>query len=255
MAEETTPPTAPTRRRSSSSSPENSGGGAKILSAILAIIVGGLAFALYQRNTSGTARSGADAKTISSLSNQVTELRTKLALEHSNLEVAQSNHLSVLSRRTADLMTASNRLVQTALLLDRAREETRLAQMEIPARVAALATVEAQRDELQRQAALIPELQRTVAGLKEKLQQAQFAQAGLEETLGRARASQAELERKLEDPAFLRLQARRAEEAAEMRQRTAAGQRVRVSDPRVRLDLQPDGTIRPAVTARTTPRP
>lgn len=255
MAEETTTPATSTRRRSAPAATENSGAGTKILAAVLAIVVAGLGFAQYKRNTSAATQSEADARTIGSLSNQVTELRTKLALEHSNLEVARSNQQAHLGRRTAELITASNRLVQTSLLLAHAREETQAAQAQLPAKAAAFATLEAQQDELQRQAALIPGLQRGITVMKDQLQQSQFAQAALEESLGRARASQADLERKFEDPAFLRLQARRADEAAEMRQRTAAGQRVRVSDPRVRLDLQPDGTIRPAVTARTTPRP
>jgi hypothetical protein len=59
----------------------------------------------------------------------------------------------------------------------------------------------------------------------------------------------AELDRKLQDLAFLRLQAKRVAESAEIRQRTAAGQRINNYDRRVRLELQPDGTVQPAVTA------
>lgn len=241
--------TEPTRRRAAAEA-ESTGSGAKILAIVLALFVAGLAFALYKRNATANEQVEADAKTCNSLSNQVTELRTKLALAHSNLELAQSNHLALLSRRTAELNLTSNRLVQTGLLLDRAREETRIAQADIPSQAVTVANLKAERDELQRQAAQIPGLRNEIAEFKVQVHQGRFAVAALEETLGGVRAGKAELERKLEDPAFLHTQARRAEEAAALRQRIAAGQSIRVTDRRVRLELQPDGTVRPAHAAR-----
>ena len=250
MSEEINAPEAGSGRRRTANKPEESSGGAfKVIAIILALVAAGLGYALYQKGAHSGAQADADAKTIGSLSNQVSELRTKLALERSNLEVAQSNHQALIHRRIAELNVTSNRLVQTTLLLDRAREETHMAQSQLPAQAAAIATLEARRDELQREVALIPGLQREIAEWKGKFQQAQFSQAALQETLGRALTEKAGLERKLEDPAFLRLQARRADEAIELRQRAAANQRINPKDPRVRLDLQPDGTVRPALTA------
>lgn len=250
MSEEINAPEAGAgRRRTTNKAPESTGGAFKIIAILLALVAAGLGYALYQKGAHSGAQADADAKTIGSLSNQVGELRTKLALEHSNLEVAQSNHQALIHRRTAELNVTSNRLVQTTLLLDRAREETHIAQSQLPAQAAAVATLEARRDELQRELAVIPGLQREVAEWKKKSQDSQFSQAALQETLGRALTEKAGLERKMEDPAFLRLQARRADEAIELRQRAAANQRINPTDPRVRLDLQPDGTIRPALTA------
>jgi len=180
---------------------------------------------------------------MNSLSNQVTELRTKLALEHSDLEFARSNHLASLQRRTAELMMTSNRLVQTTLLLDHARVETHIAQSEAITHAAALATAVAQRDEWERQASVVPAMRSEVADLRERLQHAQFIRASIEEALGQARTAKADLERKLEDPSFLRVQARHAEDAAEVRRRVAANERVRVTDSHARLSLQPDGTV------------
>jgi hypothetical protein len=247
MSEESVPSAAETaRRRPAASSSESSGGGAKVLAAVLVVAVVGLAFALYKRNASAGEQSAADAKLMHSLSNQVAELSTKLALERGNLEVAQSNQQALLYRRTTELVTTSNRLVQTGVLLDHLREEARIAQAAIATRAADLATVEAHRDDLLREAAVIPALRREVAELKDKLQQRQFAHASLQETLGQVRSERAELERKLEDPAFLKLQARRAEEAAELYRQAAAGRRIRTADKRLPLELQPDGTVRPA---------
>ena len=254
MPEETTSSSAePGRRRPAPASSENSGGGLKTVAVILAVVVAGLAFALYKRNSSAGVQSEADAKAIGSLSNQVTELRTKLALEHSNLQLAASNHQALLHRRTAELTATSNSFAKASLSLDVAREETRIAQAELSAKAGALAALEAQRVEWQLQAEAMLGLQLESGELKERLQQLQFAHAALQETLGRVRLDQTELERKLEDPAFLRLQARRAEDAAELRRRTAANQRIRSTDPRVQLDLQPDGSVRPAIIA-TEPR-
>ena len=255
MPEEIIPPAAqPGRRRPASTSSEHSGGGLKVVAAILAVLVAGLAFALYKRNSSAGVQSETDAKVIGSLSNQVTELRTKLALEHSNLQLTISNHQAQLSRRSAEVAATSNRLVKVGLSLDQSREETHAAQAEISAKAAALATLEAQRDEGQRQVEVMRALQLESAELKERLRQSQFAHAALQETLGRVRLDQADLERKLEDPAFLRLQVRRVEDAAELRRRTAANQRIRSTDPRVQLHLQPDGTVRPALTASAPPK-
>jgi hypothetical protein len=250
MSEEINAPAAESgRRRTTNKAPESTGGAFKIIAIILALVAAGLGYALYQKGAHSGAQADADAKTIGSLSNQVSVLTTKLALERSNLEVAQSNHQALIHRRTAELNVTSNRLVQTTLLLDRAREETHMAQSQLPAQAAAIATLEARREDLQREAALIPGLQREAAEWKGKFQESQFSQAALQESLGRALAEKAGLERKLEDPAFLRLQARRADEAIELRQRAAANQRINPKDSRIRLDLQPDGTIRPALTA------
>jgi hypothetical protein len=242
MSEEINAPAAETgRRRTTNKAPESTGGAFKIIAILLALVAAGLGYALYQAD--------ADAKTIGSLSNQVSVLTTKLALERSNIEVAQSNHQALIHRRTAELNVTSNRLVQTTLLLDRAREETHIAQSQLPAQAAAIATLEARREELQREVALIPGLQLEATEWKKKFQESQFSQAALQETLGRALTEKAGLERKMEDPAFLRLQARRADEAIELRQRAAANQRINPTDPRIRLDLQPDGSVRPDLTA------
>lgn len=253
MPEETISSAAESARRRSAVSSESSGGGIKVLAAVLAVVVAALGFALYKGRASADLQSEADAKTIGTLSNQVAELRTKLALEHSNVELVQSNQQAQVLRRTAELITTSNRLVQTSLLFDHAREATRAAQADIATRAADSATVEAHRDELIRESAVIPGLRHEVADLKERLQQAQFAQAALQERLGKVSAEKAGLERRLEDSAFLKLQARRADEAAELRQRTAANQRIRTTDPRVHLEFQPDGTVRAASAAGSPP--
>jgi hypothetical protein len=256
MPEETSPTqpaVEPRGRRSSRQAPEESGG-SKTLVIILLVLIAGLGFALFKRNSSAGTQSEKDAGTISMLTSNVAELRTKLVLEHGNAAVAQTNHQAVLDRRTAELLTASNRLVQTSLLLARAQEEMHAAQAELPAKAVAIAALEAQRDELQRQAATIPALQREVVDSKEKLNQVYLAQATLYDTLGRVRLEVADLERKLHDPLFLRFQERRVLEEAEIRQKAAAKERINTSDPRVRLELQPDGTVRPAIAASAQPR-
>ena len=250
MSEDTNPPAAESgRRRSVAATPAHSGGGAKVLAAVLAVLVAVLAFALYKGGSSAGAKAEADAKSIGLLSNQVSELRTKLALEHSNLQLAQSNHQALVKRSTAERTATSNRLAKTSLSLEQAREETRAAQAEISGQATALAALVAQRDEAQRQAEATRVLAREAAELKEGLQQSQFAHAALQESLGRVSLDKADLERRMDDPAFLRAQARRAEEAAELRRRNATHQRIRTADPRVPLVLQPDGTVRPAFTA------
>jgi hypothetical protein len=250
MPEETSAP-IPTRRRNQ---PEESGGGGKILSIILIVLVLGLGFALFKRNGSATAQGEKDALTISNLTASINELKTKVVLEQGNAGVSQSNHLAVLDRRTAELVMTSNRLVQTALLLSNAQHQAQSAQMDLQTKAAAHAALEAERDDLLLRLEPIPSLFKEISDLKQRQTQAMFERDQNAEALGRARLEKADLERKLEDPLFLRLQERRVLESAEMRQRAAAGQRIDASDPRVRLELQPDGTVRSTVTASAAPK-
>ena len=241
-------------RKSSRGSSDASDGGSKTILIVAAVLIVVLAFVLYRRNSSANAQAEADAKAMASLSNDVTILRTKLALEVSTAGVAQSNHQATLDHRTAEFLTLSNRLGQISLLLEQAQQSKQAAQNELADKTAAMATVEAQQEEMRRQITTIPELQREAAELNARLYQASGAQASLNETLGRTRLELADLHRQLQDPNFLRLQEKRAQEAAELRQRAAAHRRIDTSDPRVRLELQPDGTVRSAIATVAPPR-
>ena len=253
MPEETELPSEPGRRRSRKDADDESGGGGKILIIILLVLLAGVIFAFYKRHTKANALAETDAKTIAMFSNQVAEIRTKVALEQSDYHLAQSNHQALLAHRTAELTVTSNRLVQTSLMLSNAQHELRSTQDNLGARIATVATLEARHDELARQAIMIPGLQRDIAELNEKLVQAQFAYVALEESFGRVRVEKADLERQLNDPAFLRLQMQKAEENAAVQKQMAAGGRIDASDPRVRLVLQPDGTVRPLVLSNSRP--
>lgn len=238
--------------RDNSDTNEESGSGMKVLAGFLAVALGATGFFFYKSKEATAQQTDADAKTIATLSNQVSEVRTRLAMETGMNGISQSNIQYTLSRRASELLFTSNRLVQTALLLSNAQHETHIAQAQLPASATTIARLEAHRDQLLRDLEVIPGLQREIADLKRKSQDAQFAQASLQETLSRLRTENANLERQLGDPAFLRLQASRAEDAAQVRQRTTSKQAVRATDTRVRLELQPDGSVRPAPTGGTT---
>ena len=253
MTEETAAPSESKKRRSGRAPVEESGGG-KVLPLILVLIILGLAFVLYRRNGSAGEQAEADTKSLVTLSNQVSELRARLVTEQVNLGMAQSNLLAALSRRTAELMNVSNLVVQTRQRWEDKQQEATAAHSEVSAMSATVALLEAQRDELQRQAAVVPGLQNEVAVLKDKLNGVYAAQASLYDTLGRVRLEVADLERKLENPLFLHFQEMRVLEAAGIREQAAGQQPIHLSDPRVRLELQPDGTVRPAVAAGTQSR-
>ena len=241
-------------RKSSHGSSDASDGGSKTILIVAAVLIVVLAFVLYRRHSSANAQAEADAKAMASLSNDVTVLRTKLALEISNTSVAHSNHQAVLDHSNAQLLATSNRLGQISLLLDQTQQAKQAALSDLGEKTAVLAALEAQHDEMRRQSATLPGLQGEAAELKDKLNQASAAKVLLDETLGRTRLELADLQHKLQDPTFLRLQAKRAQEEAELRQRAAAHRRIDASDPRVRLELQPDGTVRPAIATAAPPR-
>jgi len=252
MPEESSVPNQPASRRRNE--PEESGGGGKVLPIILGLLVLGLGFALFKRNSGGAAQTEKYTNEIARLTNNILELTARLTKETNSAFVAQSNLQAVLDRRTAELASFSNRLVQTRQLLDREAAELLAARNEISAKATALGALEVQRDEWHRQAASIPGLEREIASQKEKLNRGQIDYVFLQETLGRVSAEKADLERRLQDPLFLRRQALRVEQAAELRQRAAANQPIKIIDPRVLLDLQPDGSVRPAIATSTPPK-
>lgn len=252
MPEETSIPNQPATRRRNA--PEESGGGGKVLPIILGLLVLGLGFALFKRNSGASALSEKHMNEVATLKSNMLELTTRLSKETNGAFVAQSNLQAVLDRRTAEAVSFSNRLVQTRQHLERAEAELLAARNEISAKATTLGALEVQRDESQRQAAVVPGMELEIASLKAKLNKGQFDFVALKDTLGRVSSEKADLERKLQDPLFLRRQALRIEEAAELRQRAAANQPIKILDPRVLLDLQPDGTVRPAIATSTPPK-
>jgi hypothetical protein len=249
--ESTTPPNQPTPRRRTE--PEESGGSGKVLAIILGLAVLGLAFALFKSKSGVAAQEEKLTSEIATQKSNVVEYSTRLSMETNKALVVQSNLQALLDRRTAELASSSNRLVQTRQQLERAEAESYTTRNELASKITALSAAEAQRDEFQRQAAAIPHLEREVAMQKEKFNMKLLELANSQETLSLVRTEKADLERKLQDPLFLRRQATRVEQAAVQRQRTAANQPSKLADPRVLLDLQPDGTVRPAV-ATSTPK-
>lgn len=243
----------PRENTESNSSEEQSGSGFKMVAIILAVALAGTAFSLYNGKQASAAQAEADAKTITTFSNQVTELRTRLALEQGTVEIERSNRVYSVNRRTGDLLFTSNRLVQTALLLSNAQHEVEVARASLAGSTASVAALETQRDQLRRELEAIPALEAKVAELNKQCQDALFAAAARQEVLGRLETENAALLRSLEDPVFLRLQTRRAEDLASVRAKTARKQTVRPTDSRVRLELMPDGTVRPSPDRQAGP--
>ncbi len=216
---------------------------------ILSIVCLGLAVGYYQ--STGTAKREAEtsAGKWQSLSNQVAEMRTKLAMEQGTSGTARSNLQSALDRRTIELLVTSNRLAQTALQLGAVQQDLRAAQTDLQTKAGAVATLEAQREELHRRLEAIPVLQKEVNDAREMLTRIRGERDELGQSLGRARVEKADLERTLDDPMLLRLQIKKAEDNTALRKQLAADGRVHPSDKRARLELQPDGTVRPLVPA------
>lgn len=252
MLEETSAPNQPAGRRRNA--PEESGSGGKVLPIILGLLVLGLGFALFKSKGGVTAQAEKYTNQIAGLTTTNLELTTRLVKETNSAFLAQSNLQALLDRRTAEVATFSNRLVQTRQLLDRSEADVLATRNELSSKISALAALEAQRDELQRQAAAIPGLEREAVTWREKYNKGQLEYVALQEDKGRVSSEKAELERKLQDPLFLRRQAVRVEQAAILRQRAAANQPIKLTDPRLVLDLQPDGSVRPSVATSVPPR-
>jgi chromosome segregation ATPase len=234
--------------RESASTESSSGGRTAII--VLGLVCAGVVFALYKRHASASAASATAAKEQASLSNQVAELRTKLALESATLAQVKSNFEHTIEQRTTDLLLFSNRLVHAHLLVQTAQEEARAGQTDLQRGAAAIALLEAQRDELSRQARRVPALEAERADVQKRYDSLDTERDHLARDLQMARLELAEISLKLDDPAFLRIQAEKAEDAAVLRKRMATHP-VNPSDRRLRLELQADGSVRTVPPVKT----
>ncbi len=217
---------------------------------ILGVVSAGLAYGLYQRNSSATAESEQAVKQFETMSNQVAEVRTKLALEQGTSVQSLSNAQYAVTRRTSDLLQLSNRLVQTTLLLKASQAEAREAHTSLQAKAAQIAVLETKQADLHRQLEVIPNLRRQLAEAMENKTPLTAERDSLAQENRRLSLEVADTFRKLNDPAFLKLQLDRAEQDMETRLRLAkAGSSVTV-DKKSRLELQPDGTVRAIVAPK-----
>jgi len=216
----------------------------KIIAILLAILCAILVTAMVRQGGSTTAALETVVKSRDTFSNQVDVVTTKLMEEHGTTAFARSNLQSVLDRRTSDAHFFSNRVVQTLLRLSDAQREARTGQIDLQNNAMRLASMEAQREECSRRLELIPALQKELLEAKVQLGQATRDREDLEQSLGRSRLEVATLERTLDDPVLLEFQLRKSEDAAHLRKATAAGRRVELTNPRLPLEWQPDGTVR-----------
>jgi hypothetical protein len=221
----------------------------KALLIILGLACLGLGYGLYQLKSSASKAAETHDTQFQAMSNQVAELRTRLALEQATGAQAQSNLQSVIDRRTGDVMNTSNRMVQLNLLYRSVQADARSAQADVQLHVANLTVVEAERDELTRRLAQMVALEKKVSEAKEKLADITGERNLLLQQINRLEMDRADLVRKLEDVGFLRTQLARAEEDAALLRRMAKAGRGAPVDRKARLELQEDGTVRPLVPA------
>ena len=222
---------------------------------ILSVACAGLAFGLYQRNSSADREATAAETQFKTFSNQVAELSTKVAMGQGEASHVQSNLQYLVTLRAGELANSSNRLVQLNLLYRAAQTEARAAQSEAQSLAAKLAVVEVERDGLQRGRAAVPVLERMVTETHEKLASTVSERNALLQDLGKAEVDKANLQRKLEDIGFLRVQLTRMEENAALLRRLAKAGHSATADPKARLELLDDGTVRPALsTSGGSPR-
>ena len=212
---------------------------------ILSLATAGLAFGFYQRNASANAMAASALTVHQSLSNQVAELRTKLALEQGTSGQTLSNLEQLVKRRDASLLYTSNRVVQGNLLLKSAENQFRDGQEKLQSALVRLAVLEEERAQLTRRLEELSILESQVTVLKAELAEGKRTREATEVELQSLAFEKSDLLRKLEDVSFLRLQLAKAEEAAELKNRLIrSGTKADVSS-KARLELQADGTVRP----------
>jgi len=122
---------------------------------ILVVLCAVLGFGWYKSGSGASQQADATAKQYETLSNQVAELRTKLALEQGTALQVQSNLQFIAQQRTGQLLNTSNHLIQTHLLLKTAQAGALHAQTDLQSKAAQIAVLENQCDELKQRAQTI----------------------------------------------------------------------------------------------------
>lgn len=217
----------------------------KALVVILALLTALFGFLYFSQKSALTAAQEAVESSKTNHAAQVQKLQTEFTYTNAVASDTRSNLQYLLDRRTADLLVFSNRLVQANLLIKTAQDETRAAQVNLQGLAAGNAVLEVERDDFMRQLKAIPRLEEQLAGVRKQLAAATAERDRLVAELQTAHLDHAELSRRLDDPVFLRTQTEKARDAAALRRQTATRQ-VSATDRRLALELQPDGTVRPA---------
>jgi hypothetical protein len=173
----------------------------KVAVAVLGALCLLLALALYWRHSRATTQSAASLAYIQSLSNQVAEIRARLA-EADRTAMAQSN-LHALDQRIGELASSSQQLLQATRLLSSVPGESG----KTP-----------DSEEIKAKLASIPVLQKELTESKELLSAMSAQRDWLIQELHRTRLGETDLRQKLANPAFLTNQLARVQEDARVRE-------------------------------------
>jgi len=178
------------------------------------------------------------------LTNSIRKFETDLALTNMLAGDVRSNLQHIVDVRTAHLNIFSNRLVQANLLIQAAQEGHRVAQSELQGLIASNATLAVRQEELERQLTAVPRLESQLTAVRRQAVSMAMERDSVAVDLQNTRVEHAELLNRLEDPAFLRAQIEKAEDAAALRKK-AASRPISPTDRRLPIALQADGTVRP----------
>jgi chromosome segregation ATPase len=211
---------------------------------ILSVICVALAAALFLRNRSANSAQAAATKTQQSLSDEIAQFRVKLIQAQVQGIQIRTNLQAALDRRTAELINASNRVVQLKAIWATTQEEVAQAQRDLAAQSERITAVETQRDGLNRKLDIVPGLEKQLAETKGNLGFLLSDREALEKERQRLQLQNAELQRQLGDPDFLRAQTARVEEEIQARRRLASAKPGGSPDLRRPLVLQGDGSVR-----------
>jgi chromosome segregation ATPase len=221
-----------------------------ILGAALVILCG----VLYMNSSQAKAQNQKAVTEIASLSNQVTELSTRLVLEGVKATDAQSLASSNLALCVRQLAALSNTQTHAKAQLASTQDALQKSQADTAARQAQLDALQPQLAAAQANVELLNAEVLQLAPSRKSLVAAQQKISELTAELGVLRVQFAELSKQVEDPGFLRLQSEKARDLAKLRKRQAEAKPDAPPDKRAPLVLLPDGTVQ-FVSTPTAPQP
>jgi len=212
---------------------------------ILSLLTAGAGWLFLQKSSALTEAEAKLASNDVARATLTKQFQTELMLTNLAAGDVRSNLQHLVDVRTSHLHIFSNRLVQANLLLQAAQQEARTAQGEAQQLAAGNAVLAARQEDLAGRLQSMGRLQDDLAASRRQTAEAVRERDRLAAELQALRVELAGLDGKLADPAFLRTQVEKTEDALDLRRKAAAGA-LRASDRRLPLELQADGSVRTA---------
>ncbi len=220
-----------------------------VLGIVCVVLVG----MLYLNHNSAQKQEAETAQQLESLTNQIRKAETESFKTIGDLHYTNSLQASNLEVCVRQLATASNRLSHTVSQLASTRKTLADTHGEVATLNGQLEGLRNEANAVNHQLETLKPVRQELKETKQDLLATQRRLSRVLEELGGLRVEYHDLSNKLNDVEFLKLQTVKAKELEKLRSQAVKAKPDEKLDPHAPLVLLPDGTVRLASQAETTP--